>query len=124
MDERDIVDDVNALLNLGVGEPYRLEHIKQTYIENKSLWLTDENYLNQLREKYLLKHNSATLTNFEESTEDESGDSIHCWKCGKKSGLGANFCMVCGASIFDVGSENKTIPKETLPEPKLNKVSI
>jgi hypothetical protein len=32
MDSSDVVDDVNALLKLGVGDPYRLEHIKQAYI--------------------------------------------------------------------------------------------
>ena len=28
MDSEDVVDDVNALLKLGVGDSYRLEHIK------------------------------------------------------------------------------------------------
>ena len=35
MDSIDIVDEVNALLKLDVGDPYRLEHIKQTFIQNK-----------------------------------------------------------------------------------------
>ena len=46
MDSHDVVDEVNALLKLGVGDPYRLEHIKQTYIQNQKIWITDEIILN------------------------------------------------------------------------------
>ena len=55
MDSTDVIDEVNALLKLGVGE-YRLEHIKQAFIQNKTIWVTDENYLKRMREKYLVKH--------------------------------------------------------------------
>ena len=40
MGSEDIVDNVNALLKLNVGDPYRLEHIKQAYILNKIIWKT------------------------------------------------------------------------------------
>ncbi|MDF2429564.1 MAG: hypothetical protein OPY05_03090, partial [Nitrosopumilus sp.] len=93
IDSTDVVDEVNSLLKLGVGDPYRLEHIKQTYVQNQKIWITDENYLKRLREKYLVKHNSDIQTNneivFENEPEDKS--TIHCWKCGKKGPLGANF---------------------------------
>ena len=111
MDPIDVVDEVNALLKLDVGDPYRLEHIKQTFIQNKKIWITDENYLKNLRTKYLVKHTSNDQTDeiiFE--NESENKDSIHCWKCGKKCPLGANFCMICGTSIFEVG----TNPQPTL----------
>ena len=114
MDSSDVVDDVNALLKLKVGDPYRLEHIKQTYIQNQKIWITDENYLKRLREKYLVKHTSDVSSDesivFENEPEDN--DTIHCWKCGKKCPLGANFCMVCGSSLFEVGSESQ--PVETI----------
>ena len=112
MDSTDIVDEVNSLLKLGVGDPYRLEHIKQTYIQNQKIWITDENYLKRLKEKYLIKHNSDIQTNDEIVFENEPEDkeTIHCWKCGKKGPLGANFCMLCGTSIFEIGS-TKSIQK-------------
>ena len=99
MDSVDIVDEVNALLKLGVGDPYRLEHIKQAYIQNKTIWTTDGNYLQRMREKYLTKLGSDVQTNIDENVDDnsENKDTIHCWKCGKKSPLGANFCMICGS---------------------------
>ena len=106
MDSTDIIDEVNSLLKLGVGDPYLLEHIKQTYIQNHKIWITDENYLKRLREKYLIKHTSDVETDNEIIFENELDDkeTIHCWKCGKKGPLGANFCMICGTSIFEVGS--------------------
>ena len=110
MDSPDVVDDVISLLKLGVGDPYRLEHIKQTYIQNHKIWITDENYLKRLREKYLVKHTSDIQTDNEIVFENEPDDkeTIHCWKCGKKGSLSANFCMICGTSLFEVGSTNPT----------------
>jgi hypothetical protein len=112
MDSIDVVDEVNALLKLDVGDPYRLEHIKQTFIQNKKIWITDENYLKNLRAKYLVKHTTDTQTDeivFE--NEPESKETIHCWKCGKKGPIGANFCMLCGTSIFEVGANPQPIPE-------------
>jgi hypothetical protein len=113
MDSEDVVDDVNALLKLGVGDSYRLEHIKQAYVQNKTIWVTDENYLKRMKEKYLTKHNPDTQSHSNENFENESEDkeTIHCWKCGKKGPLGANFCMICGTSIFEVGANPQSIPE-------------
>jgi len=121
MDEEDIVDNVNALLNLGVGDAYRLEHIKQSYIENKTIWVTDQSYLQHMTEKYLIKR-SNIQTNLEDSLvkETEEEEKIHCWKCGKKSSLGANFCMVCGAAIFEVATDSK-VEREPIPPNLKNK---
>ena len=118
MDSPDVVDDVNALLKLKVGDPYRLEHIKQTYVQNQKIWITDENYLKRLREKYLVKHTSdiSSEENIVFENEPEDNETIHCWKCGKKGPLGANFCMVCGSSLFEVGSV--TQPTVETPQPK------
>jgi hypothetical protein len=113
MDSKDVIDDVNALLKLGVGDPYRLEHIKQAYILNSTIWKSDNRYLIQLKEKYLVKHHidqPDIQPEIDEKLERDSEDKdmIHCWKCGKKSPTRANFCMVCGSSIFEVGAEPKT----------------
>ncbi len=110
MDSADIVDDVNALLKLGVGEAYRLEHIKQAYIQNKTIWVTDESYLQRIKAKYLTKLHFDSQTDIDENLEDdpENKDIVHCWKCGKKSPLGANFCIICGSSLFEVGTNHQT----------------
>ncbi len=124
MDSVDIIDDVNALLKLGVGDVYRLEHIKQAYVQNKTIWVTDENYLTRLREKYLLKHQSEDAA---DKSESENKEIIHCWKCGKKGPLSATFCMVCGTLLFEVGTKSKVSPDSKTPDkprPKKPKRSI
>ncbi len=124
MGSSDVVDDVNALLKLGVGDPYRLEHIKQAYILNSTIWKSDDRYLAQLREKYLVKHridqpDIQPEIDGKVESDSENKDMIHCWKCGKKSTLGANFCMVCGSSIFEVGTEPQ-IPDVKMPSNSKN----
>jgi len=113
MDSTDVVDEVNALLKLGVGDSYRLEHIKQAYIQNKNIWITDKNYLKRLKEKYLEKQNPEIQSSddivFENEPEDK--ETIHCWKCGKKCPLCANFCMSCGTSLFEVGTTPQSVPE-------------
>ncbi len=125
MDSVDVVDDVNALLKLGVGDPYRLEHIKQAYILNNTIWKSDDRYLVQLREKYLVRHHIVKPDIQPEIVGNlvsysENKDMIHCWKCGKMSAIGANFCMVCGSSIFEVGTEPK-IADVQMPSNSKNK---
>lgn len=120
MDSPDIVDDVNALLKLGVGDAYRLEHIKQSYIDNKTIWITDANYLEKMREKYLVKHKTGEPGG-EGEEEAEKDEDVHCWKCGKKNPLRANFCMGCGSSIFDVGAEEVPAAKETPYTPQTSR---
>ena len=108
----DVVDEVNALLKLGVGDPYRLEHIKQAYILNSTIWKSDERYLEQLREKYIVKHKveqDTQETDENLQTDSEDKKLIHCWKCGKKSLFEANFCMICGSSLFEVGTESQAV---------------
>ena len=124
MEERDIVDDVNALLNLGVGDAYRLEHIKQAYIENKSIWNADKNYLQKMVDKYLIKHSDLGLDSTKGESESENEEKIHCWKCGKQTSLGANFCMICGASLFDVATESKVVEDPIQPNQKNNMIKI
>ncbi|MFQ5497493.1 MAG: zinc ribbon domain-containing protein, partial [Nitrosopumilus sp.] len=123
MDDTDIVDEVNKLIKLGVGDAYRLEHIKQAYIQNKTLWVTDENYLKRLREKYITNHQAKVQESIDENSH-ENKETIHCWKCGKKTPLGANFCMVCGSSLFEVGAEHKPERNEISVNPKNQKSSM
>ena len=106
MDDSDIVDALNELLKLGVGDPYRLEHIKLAYIQNKTLWDTDQKYLDRLRDKYLFRLIPKSQTDATEdstTSEPEQQDFIHCWHCGSKNPIAGNFCMVCGYTLFEVG---------------------
>ena len=160
----DIIDEINALLKLGVGDQYRLEHIKLAYVENRTIWESDRRYLDRMREKYVadLRRGEAVDDDRDVLAADDSPHAvpaggpaapspaaapdpiavpdhapppaaappgspesvasdaedfgvgpddaaagpavIHCWKCGKKNLLKANFCMRCGVLLFDVGN--------------------
>ena len=183
----DIIDEINALLRLGVGDQYRLEHIKLAYVENRNIWESDRRYLERMREKYIddLRRGEpvdddrdvmaaadaapggaagrpaeaqpapdapppppradrrppqpgiaaadavpdptaapdpapdpapaqpgspeSAASDAEDFGAGPDGGSagpavIHCWKCGKKNLLKANFCMRCGVLLFDVGN--------------------
>ena len=170
----DIIDEINALLRLGVGDQYRLEHIKLAYVENRTIWESDRRYLDRMREKYVadLRRGEAVDDDRDVLAADDSLSAgpaggtlppapapppppqpspsaspdpiavpdpapspaaaqpgspesvasdaedfgagpdaaaagpavIHCWKCGKKNLLKANFCMRCGVLLFDVGN--------------------
>ena len=99
MESADIVDEVNELLRLGVGDVFRLEHIKQSYIHNKTLWDSDQKYLADMKEKYLVRIKPP------EEQQEESPTQIHCWKCGKRNQVGGNYCTWCGAGMFEIGSD-------------------
>ncbi len=112
----DVVDGINELLKLGVGDRYRLEHIKLAYVENKSVWESDKKYLAHLKEKYIDTKKAEPVDTEEvpvkggpvaAATADYAQDAatMYCWSCGKKNLLKANFCMKCGALLFEVGAE-------------------
>ena len=109
MDSQDIVDDVNTLLKMGVGDQYRLEHIKLAYIENKTIWESDKKYLERMKHKYIIEQRLGEKVGADENlqVEDEDVSTIHCWKCGKKNLLKANFCMSCGISLFDIETKGQ-----------------
>ena len=48
-----LLDDVNALLKLKLGDLGRLEHIKKTLEEGNMLYVSDSKYLQELAKEYL-----------------------------------------------------------------------
>jgi len=112
----DVIETVTRLLELKVGDPYRLEHIKQSFVDKKTLWESDGKYLEYMKKKYLdniqIKIKEPKSEN---ETFEDSKDLIHCWKCGNQNSIKANFCMNCGVTLFEVGeggkSEEQTVPK-------------
>ncbi len=51
-----LLNDVNTLIAKRVGDLPRLEHIKETIENNKKLYNSDQNYLNELIEKHLFSN--------------------------------------------------------------------
>ena len=59
----------------------------------------------------MVKHTNTQTDEIVFENEPESKETIHCWKCGKKGPLSANFCMICGSSIFEVGANSQPTPE-------------
>ena len=51
---QNLIDKIQTLIDLGVGENGRLEHIKKTIILGNQLYESDKNYLHNLLQKYSL----------------------------------------------------------------------
>lgn len=118
MEFEKIIADIDSLLKMGVGDPYRLKHIRQSYLQGKSLYKTDDDYWKHMREKYIEKRNIVQSDKSENHIKDEN--AIHCWKCGKKGSRASNFCTSCGSSLFKIDDNSNQInePISTIPSKK------
>lgn len=90
----DLLEDVNRLLNLGVGDKGRLEHIKDSLQNNKILYDSDKEYLQKLKEQYP-KTDSA-------SEKHETSNIIYCTKCGSEITSNSHFCPNCGTKVEEM----------------------
>ena len=97
-----LLDQVNILIKMKVGDPYRLEHIKLMLKQRRTVYGSDRAYLDKLIHEYIeqvkTQKKLAKIRGenpFEEDSEniisDENIDEddviemqyIYCWKCGK-----------------------------------------
>jgi hypothetical protein len=116
-----LLDQVNILINMNVGDAYRLEHIKLMLKQKRTVYGSDRVYLDHLIYEYIeqiktqkqlakirgedpFEEDSEDVTS-EENVEDKSNDDImeldhiYCWKCGKSIPVNSKFCLDCGSDI-------------------------
>jgi hypothetical protein len=85
-----LLKKIKDLLNRGVGDISRLEHIKESIVEGKKLYNSDIQYVEELQ-----KNNPGNQTeNFDENHSSDTNNP--CWKCGKELVKSASFCSFCG----------------------------
>jgi hypothetical protein len=70
-----MLEHVNKLLEMKVGDIGRLEHIKNTLENNKTLYTSDKKYVEDLTSKYLSNKKIGTISQSEDS--DSQLDSHH-----------------------------------------------
>src|SRR3989338_5975057 len=87
----ELVNTVNELMRLGKGDLGRLEHIKDTLQQNKTLYESDKEYLEKLSKQYL-----GDKPNVDETHYDQPNSSLFCFKCGQNLKSGSSFCPKCG----------------------------
>jgi len=116
-----LLDQVNILIKMKVGDPYRLEHIKLMLKQKRTVYGSDRAYLDHLIHDYIeevktqkklsklrgedpFEEEPETIIS-EEVVEDEDKDElvelehIYCWKCGKSIPVNSKFCLDCGSEI-------------------------
>jgi len=116
------LDNVCGLLQLGYGDQFRLENIKQSLENGKVLYVSDNNYLIKLVHQYReeiknageykkpepniggeSKVSSSKIIPNENTPpkleiNEKQENPIFCINCGKKNPQGAKFCGGCGSS--------------------------
>ena len=129
-----LLDQVNILIKMKVGDPYRLEHIKLMLKQKRTVYGSDRAYLDHLIHDYIeqvktqkklakirgedpYEEDSETMVS-EEDIEDEDDvvemEHIYCWKCGKSIPVNSKFCLDCGSDIKN--PEEKEDPVEKIPD--------
>ena len=80
-----LIEKIEKLQNLGVGDTARLEHIRNCITTNKKIYNSDFRYVDYL--------DSKTQNNLEAQAEKEGN---FCWRCSRKLMQNAQFCAFCG----------------------------
>ena len=125
-----LLDQVNILIKMKVGDPYRLEHIKLMLKQKRTVYGSDRAYLDHLIHDYIEEvktqkklsklrgedpFEEAPETTTSESVEDDYDEEelvelehIYCWKCGKSIPVNSKFCLDCGSNIKKPELNKKT----------------
>ncbi len=143
-----LLDQVNILIKMKVGDPYRLQHIKLMLKQKRTVYGSDSAYLDRLihecaeqiktqnrLEKIRGKNPSeedVKEIKFDDEFDDDEGelvelDHIYCWKCGKSIPVNSKFCLDCGSDIKKPEvKEDKLVEKITneITEETIEKKSI
>ncbi|MDC1136575.1 zinc ribbon domain-containing protein [Nitrosopumilus sp.] len=137
-----LLDQVNILIKMKVGDPYRLEHIKLMLKQKRSVYGSDRAYLDHLIHDYIEEvktqkklskirgedpFEDSTETTTEENIEDDGEEEelvelehIYCWRCGKSIPVNSKFCFDCGSDIKK--PEVKEDPVEEIPDKIISKI--
>ena len=132
-----LLDQVNILIKMKVGDPYRLEHIKLMLKQKRTVYGSDRAYLDHLIHDYIeevktqkklsklrgedpFEDTPETRTSKEDVEDDYDEEElvelehIYCWKCGKSIPVNSKFCLDCGSDIKN--PEVKEEPVEKTPD--------
>ena len=84
-----LLDKIENLLNDNLGDSSRLEHIKKSIVENKKIYNSDIQYVEELEAR-----RAENLKTSDEHHPDNF--DMVCWKCGRGLAQYSKFCSFCG----------------------------
>lgn len=108
-----LLDTIDILLDLQVGDTSRLEHIKKMILENKQLYVSDQQYVQSLAITY-------NIGDQKKIDSPEQVKLINCRTCSSSIPESANYCTLCGSRQ---NRDNQSIVKKFnpltfIPKPK------
>lgn len=94
-----LLEKIENLLDSNIGDSSRLEHIKKSIVENKKIYNSDIQYVEELETKREVR--------FTEKSNKYNPDDfgITCWKCEKELVEFSKFCSFCGVRQDQKDSE-------------------
>ncbi len=111
-----LLDQVNSLIKMQVGDQYRLEHLQSRLEQNKILTFSDKTYLSGLLDRYLRDlesddHQTSKTKSILSSTV--KSNSNYCGKCGNENPSLAKFCNNCGSPLEKLADTTRVIPEKS-----------
>ncbi len=83
------LDTVNNLLNLEVGDTSRLEHVRNMILEDKPLYTSDKQYVQNLAVTYIKDYQT-------ETDVKQPRLLVNCRNCSTSIPKSAKYCTLCG----------------------------
>lgn len=108
-----LLNTIDILLDLQVGDTSRLEHIKKMILENKQLYASDQQYVQSLATSY-------NIGDQKKIDVTEQIKLINCRTCSSSIPESAKYCTLCGSRQ---NKDNQSIVKKLnsltfVPKPK------
>jgi len=116
-----MIDDIDELLALRVGDKYRLNDIRRRLEIYKRLYISDLEFVRNLSKTYLDKDLSPEPRRPKPGETQAESDS--CSSCGSQMGLDETFCTNCGAKKAGSSSPStESAPETEQSSPKPSQV--
>jgi len=107
------IEQVEMLIALGMGDKYRLIHIRGSLESGKELYISDKNYLQDLVKTHLGdKIYQARIVSIPDKPD------LFCEECGSEISVDEKFCTNCGTQKPELSSSSTVDVSESPPEPE------
>ena len=88
--KEELLRKINDLLTREIGDTTRLNHIRQSILQNKKIYNSDIQYVKELWKEVSEKKNSDDVLTLKPSNS--------CWNCKNELEESVRFCSFCGAN--------------------------
>jgi hypothetical protein len=102
-----LLEQVDILLNMQVGDLIRLEYIKKMILDGKPLYSSDKQYVEHLSQKHIHQDFKNTESFAQPKYESK------CWNCEKLLDSTVIYCPVCGVKQIKQSFEVPSVQRSS-----------